>query len=516
MEMYEEPGGTNELPGPSQKLSLLLWWKQFKHRQGWKKFVAEKTKGIFGVPLQISLQYANVAISFIDDNGNPNVYGYVPIVVAKCGAFLKENAKSVEGIFRLNGSAKRCKELQTIFDSQPKYGRDINWDNFTVHDAASVLRRYLNYLPEPIIPHKFYQAFRKPLRNEFYNEEEVILTYKELIASLPPMNQQLLLYILDLLAFFSSKSDENLMTISNLSSVFQPGILSHPEHDMSPKEYYLSQSVIVFLISHQNYFSMNTITPNPKLVLLDDNENSDFSEAFYTGDSGKYASKKKSNVLKKSSYTNPKSQNSYKNRNLKLEEFSLKKPFQFLSHSNILPYNLTKRTDHCTMETLIPFKKSNTLKSSKFSLENFFVNENKFVNKIRRKSSYSTFGTSTESSFVDSASEIFRNTDSIYTLSSLGSSSWLSQKFQKKILNKTLPMNISSSSLKTIGTYSNIFPLKLKTRQSFSSLSTQSVCRSQADSISSSIMSEDRFSKDSSVFDYQIVRRSPVCDIYYP
>jgi len=49
-----------------------------------------KPQGIFGVPLRQSITYANVAISLIDENGKSYIYGYVPIVVAKCGVFLKE------------------------------------------------------------------------------------------------------------------------------------------------------------------------------------------------------------------------------------------------------------------------------------------------------------------------------------------------------------------------------------------------------------------------------------------
>lgn len=50
--------------------------------------------GIFGVPLRQSITYANVAISLVDENGKSYIYGYVPIVVAKCGVFLKEKGTS--------------------------------------------------------------------------------------------------------------------------------------------------------------------------------------------------------------------------------------------------------------------------------------------------------------------------------------------------------------------------------------------------------------------------------------
>lgn len=44
----------------------------------------------------------------------------IPVVVAKCGLHLKETATEVEGAFRISGSAKRMRELQTIFETGPK------------------------------------------------------------------------------------------------------------------------------------------------------------------------------------------------------------------------------------------------------------------------------------------------------------------------------------------------------------------------------------------------------------
>lgn len=175
----------------------------------------------------------------------------------------------MEGIFRLNGAEKRIKELVVVFNSPDRYGKGLDWDGYTVHDAANVLRRYLNQLPEPIIPLDLYERFREPLRghaleavgdqeashgSDEYNEAETIIKYQQLITELPPLNRQLLLYILDLLAVFASKSDENRMTSQNLAAIFQPGMLTHPAHDMAPAEYRLSQNVLVFLIENQDHF----------------------------------------------------------------------------------------------------------------------------------------------------------------------------------------------------------------------------------------------------------------------
>lgn len=122
----------------------------------------------FGVPLEDALREASAKISILKTNpDDPGLtYGEIPIVVAKCGVFLKNNGLNVEGIFRVGGSSKRLKELQVIFNSPPDYGKKLNWDGYNVHDAASILRRYLNALPQPLIPLDMYESFRDPLRSK--------------------------------------------------------------------------------------------------------------------------------------------------------------------------------------------------------------------------------------------------------------------------------------------------------------------------------------------------------------
>lgn len=299
--------------------------------------------GIFGVSLEESVNCAYATIQIRDKN-NQSAVGKIPVLVANCARFLKKDATQVEGIFRLSGSARRIRELQLILtDPAQNYGKDLDWSLFTVHDAANLLRRYLNNLPEPIIPLEFYNKFREPLDEypeivehlQGYNaisattppisaaispvmkvEEaelpvaamtlklsqttnqtdsidpldkhptdsssssepsptesekpssentsdkakpvdkvqlrketrQAIREYRDLIDQLPILNQQLLLYILDLLFTFSQESEKNLMPAVNLASIFQPSIISHPDHDMSPKEYHMSRAVTQFLI----------------------------------------------------------------------------------------------------------------------------------------------------------------------------------------------------------------------------------------------------------------------------
>lgn len=318
---------------------------------------SNSNKVIFGVSLQESVNCACATIQIRDKN-NQNAVGRIPVIVANCARFLKKDATRVEGIFRLSGSARRIKELQAILtDPNQNYGKDLDWSPYTVHDAANLLRRYLNYLPEPIIPLDFYNKFREPLDNypsivehlqgknaisattppssaaisplmKSSDESDIIAIsalqqqssptqvspveskaesntssvdpttitvtappsissettspkisstsensmfkpkpavdkvqlkketkaaikeYRDLIDQLPILNQQLLLYILDLLFTFSQESEINLMPAVNLASIFQPSILSHPDHNLSPNEYHLSRAVTEFLIEH--------------------------------------------------------------------------------------------------------------------------------------------------------------------------------------------------------------------------------------------------------------------------
>lgn len=93
------------------------------------------------------------------------------------------------------------------------------------------------------------------------DDEEKIAAYQELISKLPPPHACLLMYLLDLLSIFAHHSEENLMDSKNLASVFQPGVISHPNHAMSPGEYMTSAAVLKFLIDNQSSFTM----PKPNI-----------------------------------------------------------------------------------------------------------------------------------------------------------------------------------------------------------------------------------------------------------
>ncbi|CCF58514.1 hypothetical protein KAFR_0E03630 [Kazachstania africana CBS 2517] len=272
------------------------------------------TGRIFGVSLSESLSVASAEVIVQSELVS---FGRIPIIVAKCGAYLKAHALKTSGIFRIAGNNKRVKELQYIFSTPPDYGTKFNdWESYSVHDVASLLRRFLNNLKEPLISLDLYEDFRNPLRerprilkhmlshsvshpnankenslssnpelqlrqedkgndgdnekelNDNENDEELkkrrlrhkkrlsrdirscIKEYETLFLKLSNDSKQLTIYLLDLLSLFARQSQFNLMSGRNLAAIFQPSVLSHPQHDMDPKEYELSRFVVEFLIEY--------------------------------------------------------------------------------------------------------------------------------------------------------------------------------------------------------------------------------------------------------------------------
>lgn len=126
--------------------------------------------------------------------------------------------------------------------------------------------RYLKSLPEPVIPYQFYDLFARPIHTyqsqydasnhvtEALWHSEIISAYQKWIADLPPLNRQLLLYLLDMLAVFASKADVNKMTTNRLAGTFNPALLSRRPAEMGETEHRLAQDVIIFLIENQDNF----------------------------------------------------------------------------------------------------------------------------------------------------------------------------------------------------------------------------------------------------------------------
>ena len=170
----------------------------------------------------------------------------------------------IKDLFTVSGSPLRLQKLEAAFNEPPHYGKAFDWSGYTVHDAASILLRFLLRLPEPIIPLGMYEAFQGPMRaveqrgSDSKFGDQMIHEYQEQFALLPRCSRHLLLYLLDLLSVFDLQSDTNNLTAKRLATIFQPAILSpvRAGEEFVEEEAYrqLSRDVITYLILYQNSF----------------------------------------------------------------------------------------------------------------------------------------------------------------------------------------------------------------------------------------------------------------------
>ena len=257
------------------RLAHVLFGEQVKAAK--PPALREPESKVLGVPLQDLIRYNNVAISLRNEEGESYIYGYIPLFVAKPGWFLKENGQSVSNHKVHRSSLTSCTQrrmsktysssVDPLFASRNlrllsipprRYGKGLDWSGYTVHDAACPLLRFLLRLPESVIPVRHYEAFHVSIGTSGEEIESAIRKFQQLITLLPPPSRQLLLYLLDIMAVFCSKSEINKMTSQRLAAIFQPAILSPVKagedfiEEMSSRQ--LSQDVLTFLIERQDHF----------------------------------------------------------------------------------------------------------------------------------------------------------------------------------------------------------------------------------------------------------------------
>lgn len=132
-------------------------------------------------------------------------------------------------MFRVRGNTYELKELKEAFDR----GERPNLGRFDINCVASLLKSYLNELPEPLVPTAHYEAVMRVVNRELpVNRTSAVVSLAEVITSLPPANYDLLLYIIRFLRDVAQHASANKMTVSNLAIIFCQTVIT-PEIDDS-------------------------------------------------------------------------------------------------------------------------------------------------------------------------------------------------------------------------------------------------------------------------------------------
>ncbi|KAJ1346318.1 hypothetical protein KIN20_001075 [Parelaphostrongylus tenuis] len=173
------------------------------------------------------------------DDVEPHIL-QVPRIVENCTQYLMAYGLNSVGLFRIAGSAKRCRQLKSALEKAGG-GTVISNDlveNTTAHDVATLLKEYFRDLPQSLLPREHYQAYIAASRVPLEERIEIVRLLVSLLA-LP--NIDTLYVLLKFLHEVSLNSQDqtnhdgvevvqgNRMDTRNLATIFAPSIL-RPDH----------------------------------------------------------------------------------------------------------------------------------------------------------------------------------------------------------------------------------------------------------------------------------------------
>ncbi|KZC12099.1 PREDICTED: uncharacterized protein LOC107190227 [Dufourea novaeangliae] len=151
----------------------------------------------------------------------------VPVILDKCINFIYAHGIMTEGIYRRSGSNSVVVRLLQAF-RRDAWATQITKDAYTEHDVASILRRFLRDLPDPLFPANIHD--RLCLTSENSNEDDRVATYRKLLLTLSPVPAATVRRVLAHLHCLSEQSSRNLMTVENLSAIWGPTLMHAGEN----------------------------------------------------------------------------------------------------------------------------------------------------------------------------------------------------------------------------------------------------------------------------------------------
>ncbi|XP_068815448.1 protein FAM13B isoform X2 [Struthio camelus] len=162
---------------------------------------------IFGIPLDE-----------LQQEGQPD--NEVPFIVRHVVDYIEEHGGlEQEGLFQVNGNAETVEWLRQRYDN----GEDVDLvKEADVPSAISLLRFFLQELPEPVIPGSLHVHLMQ-LSQDYNNEDEFGRKLRFLLQQLPPVNYSLLKFLCKFLANVASHHEE-IWSASSLAAVFGPDV----------------------------------------------------------------------------------------------------------------------------------------------------------------------------------------------------------------------------------------------------------------------------------------------------
>lgn len=189
--------------------------------------------------------------------------GKIPFIVSDLiNEMKRRKVENIQGIFRLNGSDLRCKELIETLNN--KRVTDFSQYN-DINTLSTVLKRYFRKMSEngPLIPFSLYKQIVKIMDDPSAGEDQQINLIKPLLRSeMTECRLKILLYLCQFLTFIAKNESKNQMNIKNLSICIAPNIIvSETQSDGAMKESGLINNAFALILGNfEKFFDGITIT----------------------------------------------------------------------------------------------------------------------------------------------------------------------------------------------------------------------------------------------------------------
>lgn len=169
----------------------------------------------------------------------------IPMIITVCTSHIEgnENYMKTEGLYRKSGSQLLIEEIEKAFaDCYVTPSAELlQLMDQDVHAVASVLKRYLRKLPNPVLTFQIYEPLIRlvrdsklmttvPLKNGGNTEKnqqymDALDAIVKILKNLPKEHFDLLRHLSQHIGKVTSYSEWNLMNLYNLSLVFAPGLI---------------------------------------------------------------------------------------------------------------------------------------------------------------------------------------------------------------------------------------------------------------------------------------------------
>uniref|UniRef100_A0A3B3CXF9 Rho-GAP domain-containing protein n=1 Tax=Oryzias melastigma TaxID=30732 RepID=A0A3B3CXF9_ORYME len=225
--------------GSGVEKSLIRFHLQVLHGISVKRLEKRKERlvlsgaKVFGVPLE------NLPRQYLPE------FGLVPCFLVDSCSSLLERVGSV-GLFRKPGSLPRIKALnggEGCLSTAPPY------------DVAALVKQFCRELPEPLFPRELHAALLQA--QTLPSMQDRMSALQLLSCLLPARSCSSLHFLFHFLSKVSQRCSENLMTSSNLATVFTPCLLPPPNKaEMSQVRLELRVLVLRTFIENPHLFGM--------------------------------------------------------------------------------------------------------------------------------------------------------------------------------------------------------------------------------------------------------------------